>query len=175
MVPVYPQRIIAIKHRLARALGIEPGRFLRVEEWANCLFIVFRSAKSTMKQIARFVSYKSIQSLPTESGEYFMTEGDRRLRVEVDIFALDSELGLSTFLVRSIEKSPRTWEFHTLEGRLTRGFDWNGDLIPRCQLRALSFSPTPNTAKDAMDRLFASLSGKAPRARVRSEWEVNRG
>jgi hypothetical protein len=171
MIPVYPQRIIAIKHRLARALGIEPGRFLQVEEWANCLFVVFRSAKSTMKRIARFVSYATTQSLPTESGEHFMHEGDRRLRVEVDLFALDTDLGLSTFLVRSIEKSPRFWEFHSFSGKLTRGFDGSGNLVPRCQLRAISFSPVPNEARDAVDRVFASLAGKAPKARVRSEFD----
>jgi hypothetical protein len=101
-----------------------------------------------------------------------MIEGDRRPRCEVDLLALDTELGLSTFIVRSLEKSPRTWEFDTFRGQITRGFDWEGELIPRQILPAIEFKPVPS---DSIDRVFLTLTGKLPKARVRSEREVSRG
>jgi hypothetical protein len=158
--------------KLLRALKLEYWQLYSVQEWVSVLFVSIRYNPDNLSRRYRFVSYSLVQSLPVESGEYRMFEGDRWLDVEVDLFALDTELGLSTFLVRSLEKSPRTWEFHSFGGRLSRSFDGNGDLVPRCQLRGISFSPVPDSAKEAIDRVLASLAGKAPCARVRSEREA---
>jgi hypothetical protein len=156
--------------KLIQALRLEYWQLGDIQEWANCLFIGVRFNPNNLSRRYRFVSYSLVQSLPVESGEYRMFEGDRWLDVEVDLFALDTELGLSTFLVRSLEKSPRTWEFHSFKGRLTRGFNWEGELVSRQILRAIEFKPSPKDS--TIDRVLASLAGKAPRARVRNEREI---
>jgi hypothetical protein len=151
MIPVYCQRIIALQYRVAKALAIAPQRIIRFEEWANCLFIVIQSAHSSMKRLARFVSYKAIQNIPADSGEYLMIEsvdsreGKRTIQVEVDLVSSgDGEL--ASFVVRSIEESPRIWQFDAFRGKLTRGFDWEGNLIPRSVLRCIGFAPAPDTS-----------------------------
>lgn len=156
--------------KLLRVLKLDYWQLSDIQEWATCLFVGIRSNPANLSRRYRFVSYSLVQSLPVESGEYRMFEGDRWLDVEVDLFALNTELGLSTFLVRSLEKNPRTWEFHSFKGRLTRGFNWEGELVSRQILRAIEFKPSPKDS--TIDRVLASLAGKAPKARVRSEWEI---
>lgn len=157
------QRIFWLKRQIARALGIEIEGITEIQKWESVLWVRMKSSRSVWKSVCRFVSYRAIQSIPTASGEYYMVEGDRRLRVEIDLISSGE---LSSFIVRSIEKSPRIWELDAIGGKLWRGFDWNGDLVPREILRGIAFEAIPPASSNWVDLV---LSGQ--KNRIKSEGE----
>lgn len=160
------QRVFHLKRAIARALGFNDiERIIEIQQWSSVLWVRLKSSRSIWKSICRFVSYRAVQSLPTQSGEHYMIEGDRRLRVEVDLVSSGE---LSSFIVRSIEKSPRVWEFHALNGKLTRAFDWNGDLVPREVLRGIAFEVIEKTRSNWVDLALDATR----KLRIKSEREV---